>query len=60
MKLVRSNGRALEVRDVGEVLYSLSAEAGIPLPILDNIMDENAARDLLRQLRATGYKGGRQ
>jgi hypothetical protein len=55
MKLVRSNGLLLEVRDVSAVLYALAASPpGAPLPLLDEIASDDNARDLLRMLRETG------
>jgi hypothetical protein len=50
MKLVRSNGRALEVREVGEVIFRLAALRG---PIKCNgsfVLDDGEARELCREL----------
>jgi hypothetical protein len=50
MKLLRCDGRCLEVRDVGPVIYEL--EAGV-LPIKLHgtfVVDDDVARDWLRQL----------
>lgn len=60
MKLIWCDGRTLEVRDVSDVIFRLRA---VTLPIKVNgyrIMEDGAARDLLRELLATGlYEGGR-
>lgn len=62
MKLLVGNGKTLEVRDVGPVIFELSARVGGP-PIKFNgskIMDEDEARGVLRELLATGlYSGGK-
>jgi hypothetical protein len=54
MKLFRSDGRTLEVRDVGPVLYRLLAGA---FPIKNNgwsIVSDDEARDMLRGYLAAG------
>lgn len=60
MKLIHSNGRTLEVRDAGPVVFRLTAR---DVPIKVNgyyLLEENPARDLLRDLLASGcYDGGR-
>lgn len=53
MKLTRSNGRELTVRDVGPVLVRLVAAAA-PRPIVDAVEDDAAACERLRTLIATG------
>ena len=53
MKWTRSNGKVLEVRDCGPVLLRLAADA-IPLPIVDAVEEDAAARDRVRVLLATG------
>ena len=62
MKLVKCDGKLLEVRDCGPVIYRLKAVPG-GLPIKVNgyhIMEEGAARDLLRDLLALGeYEGSK-
>lgn len=57
MRWIRSNGKRLEVREIGEVVYALQiCEAGrnYPLPILDIIEDDPQARERLRSLLAMG------
>jgi hypothetical protein len=52
MKLVVSNGRVLEVRDAGAVVYRVRQRAGGP-PIKVNgkfLMDDEEARGVLREL----------
>ncbi len=60
MKLIHSTGAVLEVRDVGPVIFRLRAGAA---PIKRNgweIVDNDAAREILRELLALGiYEGGR-
>jgi len=60
MKLVYSNGTILEARDVGPVVFRLRAG---PIPIKVNgyqILEDDAARALLRDLLALGvHEGGR-
>lgn len=53
MKWVLSNGKELAVRDCGPVLLRLSA-AAVPLPIVDEIEEDDAARERVRALIATG------
>ena len=53
MKYLYSNGRTLEVRDIGPVLVSLTAGT-TPLPIHPaSIIEDAAARDLVRCLLDT-------
>lgn len=59
MKLLSCNGRTMEVRDVSDVLVRLTALPGGP-PIKavgDRIVGDDAAREELRALRATGLYG---
>ena len=60
MKLVSSNGKILEVRDAGPVIFRLTA--GV-VPIKFNgkhLMEDDAARDLLRDLLALEeHEGGK-
>jgi hypothetical protein len=58
MKWLRSNGRTLEVRGVGPVMYVVSADDR-PLPILDEVLSDDRARDKLTRLLAQGYEGRR-
>lgn len=60
MKLVRSDGRELTVRDVGPVIYRLLHAPGIPTPIVaSEIMEDDAARELCHDLAALGiYQRG--
>jgi hypothetical protein len=54
VKLVHSDGRVLTVRDVGSVIYLVSA---IDVPIKYNryaILHDDDARDLIRELRMCG------
>lgn len=59
MKWLYSNGRTLVVRDVGPVLMELRA-AGVPLRCRDEVLDDEVARERLREILATGLyqKGG--
>jgi len=60
MKLVRSNGSELTVRDTGPVVFRLRASPGAPLPLLDEVMEEEEARIILRTLLASRrYEGGK-
>lgn len=60
MKLIHSTGSELTVRDVGPVVFRLRAGR---VPLRHNgwrILEDDAARDLLRELLACGlYEGGR-
>ena len=60
MKLVHCDGRTLEVRDLGPVIFRLTA-GHIPIKVNGHrIMDDGEARDLLRDLLSSGiYDGGR-
>lgn len=62
MKYVSSNGRVLEVRDVGPVIFRLTTRPGGP-PIKhngDRVVEDDEARRLLRGLLDVGmYDGGR-
>ena len=60
MKLIHSNGKLLEVRDAGPVVFRLHA-GEVPIKVNGYyIMEDDAARNLLRDLLATGwYEGGR-
>lgn len=58
MKLVRSNGRELEVYDVAGPVYRITATA---LPIKCNgyfLIDDDQARDLVRDLVKLQGQGG--
>lgn len=57
MKLIRSNGKELTVRDVGPVIFRLHVIAGsrAPLPLEDKIVPEEEARSYLRDLLASGH-----
>ena len=58
MKLIHSNGKLLEVRDVGPVVFRLRA-GEIPIKVNGHhLMEDDAARDLLRELLATGWYEG--
>lgn len=59
MKWIKSNGKKLEVRDVGHVIYEMVTLTDIPLPILDAVLADDKARERLEGLRATGHYGGR-
>ncbi len=60
VKLIHSNGAVLEVRDLGPVVFRLRA---VTVPIKVNgyrMVEDDAARDLLRELLACGlYEGGK-
>ncbi len=60
MKLIYSTGRVLEVRDVGPVIFRLTAGA-VPIKVNGyRIVEDDAARETLRGLLDTGlYLGGR-
>ena len=56
VKLLTSNGRELEVRDVGPVVYRLVA-GDVPIKLHGRfVLDDDAARDLLRELREAGAR----
>lgn len=58
MKLVWCDGRTLEVRDLGPVLYTLRAGT-VPIKLNGyEILEDDQARDLLRELLATGLYVG--
>lgn len=62
MKLLTGNGKLLEVRDVGPVIFRLVARrGGAPIKFNDSrVIDDGAAREILRELVDTGaYDGGR-
>jgi hypothetical protein len=51
-KLLKCEGKVLEVREVGDVIYSLQAN-GVPLKCNGwRILEDDAARDLVRELAA--------
>lgn len=57
MKLVVSNGKVLEVYDLGPMLYRVHAG---PNPVKHNgyhIMEDDRARQLLQNLKNQGYRG---
>lgn len=60
MKLIVSNGKHLEVRDVSDVIFRLTANS---IPINKHgyfLLEDNEARDLLRELLNTNfYEGGK-
>jgi hypothetical protein len=59
MKLLTCNGRELEVRDVGPVVYRLVA-GEVPIKLHGRFaMDDDAARDLLRELIEAGARNFR-
>lgn len=60
MKLIHSNGAVLEVRDVSGVIFRLRA-GEVPIKVNGyQLLEDEPARDLLRDLLATGwYEGGR-
>ncbi len=60
MKLIHSTGAVLEVRDAGPVIFRLHA-GEVPIKVNGyRLLDDEPARDLLRDLLATGwYEGGR-
>jgi hypothetical protein len=60
VKLIYCNGTILEVRDAGPVVFRLRA-GKIPIKVNGyQLLEEGPARDLLRDLLATGwYEGGR-
>jgi hypothetical protein len=49
-KILRCNGRHLEVRDVGPVIYELAANS-VPIKLHGTfLLEDDAARELVRQL----------
>jgi hypothetical protein len=60
MKLVICDGRELTVRDVGPVVFRLTAST-IPLkPCGRQLMDEDVAHQMVREMLDSGlYEGGR-
>lgn len=60
MKLIRSTGSVLEVRDVGPVVFRLTAGT-VPIKVNGwSIVEDATARETLRGLLDTGlYIGGR-
>lgn len=59
MKWIYSNGRTLEVRDAGPVVFRLTHGDSAPLPLHDAVVEDAEARAILRQLLDTGhYTGG--
>lgn len=55
MRWLRSNGRRLEVREVSKVEMTLIARTGQPLPIVDEVLDDDVARERLRRLLQLGF-----
>lgn len=55
MRWIYSNGRTLTVREVGEVSVKLAATNDIPLPCLDEVLEDKAARALVRKLFDTKF-----
>jgi hypothetical protein len=54
MKLLRCDGRLLEVRDVGPVIFRLAATA-VPLKLHGwRLMEDAEARELIRSLKEAG------
>lgn len=52
---IKSNGENLVVREVSEPLVEMSLkDRKIPLPIINDIFDGEAARERLKSLIATG------
>jgi hypothetical protein len=60
MKLLSGNGKVFEVRDCGPVIFRLTAGA-VPIKFNDRIVvEDDVAREKVRELLATGlYAGGR-
>lgn len=50
MKLVFSNGRRLEVRDVGEPLVVIVADQGTPLKCINAMMTDDDARRRIKEI----------
>lgn len=54
MRLISSNGRTLEIREIGPVSLRLTASTQ-PLPLMINVVaDDAAARACVRALMAAG------
>lgn len=49
MKLVRSNGLVLEVRDCSAVIFRM-VKVDYPLPVIDSILEDAQARTKLKEL----------
>ena len=60
VKLLSGDGKVFEVRDVGPVLFRLTAGA-VPIKFNDRIVvEDDVAREKVRELLASGlYSGGR-
>lgn len=58
MKWVRSNGLKLVIRDVSEPLMTFVANrsANKPLPILDEIVSDEDARETARDMKRQGFE----
>lgn len=57
MKQLFSNGRELEVRDVGEPVVILEHKVGLPLPLYHHaIMEDVEAREICKDLINKGYR----
>ena len=55
MKLLRSNGRELTIRECGPVIYRLRAPGFYaPLPLADRVMEDEEAREYIRALIERG------
>lgn len=58
MKHIKSNGSVLLVRESSPVFYKLKPKLNRALPIIDEHMDDDKARKIIKDLRDTGhYKG---
>lgn len=55
MKLIKSNGLKLEVRNISDVLMQLEAApfSLYPLPLYDEIVSDEEARQIIRELLDT-------
>lgn len=61
MKLLYGNGKVFEIRDVGPVIFRLTAGAQVPIKFNDcRVVEDDEARDRCRELLGSGlYVGGK-
>jgi hypothetical protein len=60
VKLIKGNGRTLEVYDLGPVVYRIEAQGHVPVPFYGSeILSDDEARAKLQELRAQGFKGAK-
>jgi hypothetical protein len=57
MRWIKSNGKRLIVREVGPVQYELESIGRVPLPIIDEVLDDDTARARLRAVLQVDHAG---